>query len=251
MARLALVTGGARGIGAETCRRLARDGLIVAVADLNLAGAREVARQLDGKGHDAFAVDITDEDSVIALFRTVESRLGPIAVLACVAGGASLTRGVRARIAETSLADWSKTEALNGRGTFLCIREFLRRREASPVTDGRIITLSSTAGLAAGSPTGAAYAAAKAAIIGLTRCAALEAAPLGITANAIAPGMIDTPAVRDQMTPAQIEAAGHSVPLGSIGEPRDVAATIAFLVSTEARYLTGCTISVSGGRYIP
>ena len=211
MKRVAIVTGAARGIGEATARALARDGLAVAVADLDIGGARRISDAL-GNGHGAFQVDVTEERSVEQLFADVESELGCVAVLACVAGGPFLTPGRRPSIVDTTTENWVRTEALNSRGPFLCIRAMLRRRGEKPVTDGRIVTVSSMSGITPESPTGPAYSAAKAAVIHLTRVAALEAAPMRITVNTVAPGLTDTPAVRGDLTPQQIEirAASHS-----------------------------------------
>jgi NAD(P)-dependent dehydrogenase (short-subunit alcohol dehydrogenase family) len=248
--RVAIVTGAARGIGEATARALARDGLAVAVADLDIGGARRVADAL-GNGHGAFQVDVVEERSVEQLFADVESKLGSVAVLACVAGGPFLTPGRRPSIVETTTENWVRTEALNSRGPFLCIRAMLRRRKDNPVTDGRIVTVSSMSGITPESPTGPAYSAAKAAVIHLTRVAALQAAPMGITVNTVAPGLTDTPAVRGDLTPQQIEAARQAIPIGRLGTPQDIAETIAFLASTRAGYITGAVIEANGGRQPP
>ena len=175
MKRVAIVTGAGRGIGEATAHALARDGHTVALADLNAAEARRTAGALPGDGHAAFAVDVVDERSVEGC---EGAQLGPVAVLACVAGGPFLTPGRRPSIIETTTENWIRTEALNARGPFLCIRAMLLRRMRSPVADGGIITVSSMSGITPESPTGPAYSAAKAAVIHLTRYAALEAAPL-------------------------------------------------------------------------
>lgn len=251
MNRVAIVTGAGRGIGEATARALARDGHTIALADLDLAGARRVAATLPGAGHEVFQVDVTDEASVETLFDAVEAKLGAVAVLACVAGGPFLTPGRRSSILETTTENWIRTEALNARGPFLCIRAMLRRRATTPVADGRIVTVSSMSGITAESPTGPAYSAAKAAVIHLTRCAALEAAPFGITANTVAPGLTDTPAVRGDLSAEQIEAARRAIPIGRLGKPEDIAETIAFLASTRAGYITGAVIEANGGRQPP
>jgi NAD(P)-dependent dehydrogenase (short-subunit alcohol dehydrogenase family) len=247
MASRALVTGGARGIGAETCRALARDGLQVAVADINLAGATEVARALSGAGHAAFEVDVAQEAAVQKMFADAEAALGPLAVLVTAAGGPFVRKGEHLRLIDTTLDNWIRTEALNGRGTFLCVREFLRRRGKERVPDGRIVTIASLAALRVNPSTGVAYGAAKSAVINITRHAAMEGAPLGITANAIAPGMIDTPAVRENSTAEQIDAVRRLMPLGDIGQPADIAEMVAYLVSPKAGFITGATFDVNGG----
>jgi NAD(P)-dependent dehydrogenase (short-subunit alcohol dehydrogenase family) len=249
MTRLALITGGARGIGAETARILAKDGLTIAIADRNLAGAEAVVAELGGAGHSAWQVDVTDESSVIGLFDKVEAAKGPIAVLACIAGGPYLHQGVAPNLAEATLDTWIGTEALNGRGTFLCMREMMRRRKARPLADARMIGLSSRAGQMPSLRTGPSYAAAKAAIIGLARYAALEAAPLGMTVNVVSPGMIDTPAVRDDLTDEQFANGIKQSPLGMVGQPINIAKAISYIVSPEAGYMTGAIIEVNGGTH--
>ena len=140
-----------------------------------------------------------------------------------------------------------RTEALNARGTFLCLREYLRRRTVEPVEDGRVVTVSSAAAELGGGPTGVAYSAAKGAIISLTKSAALEAARLGITVNCIAPGAMDTPALHTVNSERTVDAIAHRAPAGRIGQPEDVAALVAFLLSKESGYITGATIDINGG----
>lgn len=247
--RIALVTGAGRGIGAEICRVLAgRLGMTVAAADIDEASAKRVAAELQGPGHLGHAVDVADEQSVATLFDVAESRLGKVAVLVCTAGKLLLHEGTRPLIVDTSLANWHDMVGVNATGPFLCARAYLRRRIESPVDHGRIITFSSVAAQLGGYNASAAYIAAKAAVIGLTKIIAREAAPLGVTANIVAPGLIDTDMMKlaaggAGATPASIA----NVPLGRLGRPRDVAEAVAFLASQDSAYITGATIDVNGG----
>jgi NAD(P)-dependent dehydrogenase (short-subunit alcohol dehydrogenase family) len=249
--RNALVTGGAGGIGAATCHALANAGLRVAVADINHPTAQTVANSLPGDGHLALALDVTREDSVETVFRDAEKATGPIHVLVCVAGGSLITDAYRPGLADMTLEFWSRTEAVNSRGVFLSVREFLKLRRQHPVPEGRIIALASLAGQTGGSSqTDAAYGASKAAIASLMRNAAVQGAPLGITANAVAPGLIDTSKVRMAVTPAQREATAAQTPLKRLGDPAEVAEVIAFLASSGSSFVTGQTINVNGGRFM-
>jgi NAD(P)-dependent dehydrogenase (short-subunit alcohol dehydrogenase family) len=247
---VALVTGGGRGIGAATCGVLAADGLAVAVADLNERSARDTAATLPGSAHRAIKLDVRDEASVADGFAQAEREIGPVTVLICAAGGTLYTRDHKPKLVETTLEDWDETESLNARGTFLCTREYLKRLGGRAVADGRIITFSSLAAQTPGSPAGAAYSASKAAIIGLTRYVAHEVAPLGITANAICPGSIDTPAFRTAVADNQLSAVIKNTPTGRIGRPADIADMIAYLVSPKASFITGSTFDINGGRFM-
>ncbi len=247
MSRVAVVTGGGSGLGAATSRRMAEGGFSVAVADIRVEAAYSVCAGLAGSGHTPVLVDVTGEASVEAMFAQVEERLGPVAVMALFAGGTVNTQSYRPRFIDTTLDDWVRTEALNARGTFLCLREYLRRRTVEPVEDGRVVTVSSAAAELGGGPTGVAYSAAKGAIISLTKSAALEAARLGITVNCIAPGAMDTPALHTVNSERTVDAIAHRAPAGRIGQPEDVAALVAFLLSKESGYITGATIDINGG----
>jgi NAD(P)-dependent dehydrogenase (short-subunit alcohol dehydrogenase family) len=248
MGRVALVTGGGRGIGQEICQTLAEAGLQVVAADIDQQVATATASSLPGKDHAGLYVDVADEASVEGLFDTVERDVGPIAILVCNAGRLLLRDGTRPLIQETSLQNWEDTFGVNTVGPFLCSRAYIAHRQHRPVEHGRIVTFSSVAAQLGGYNASAAYIAAKAAVIGFTKALAREVAPLGITANIIAPGMIETDMMRLAAGGAGATAANTSnVPLGRIGQPRDVAAAVRFLASPEASYITGATIDVNGG----
>lgn len=248
MKRIALVTGGGSGIGAATCQALASDGLRVVSADINEDAARRTVSELPGTGHLALRLDVRDEQEVLSAFAAVERDLGSLAILVCVAGGTLNTKTYKPPIVDTPLSDWIETEILNSRSVFLCVREYLRCRRVRPVADGRIILLSSLAAQVPGSPTGAAYSAAKSAVLGFMRGAALEAGPMGITVNAICPGAIDTLAFRTTASDDAFVRIPANTPMRHVGEPAEIAAVIAFLVSPQASYMTGCTVDVNGGR---
>lgn len=245
--RLALVTGGGRGIGEAICRQLASAGHRVIVADIDGENARRVAASL-GVGHIGATVDVADEASVMALFDEVEAQYGPVAVLVCVAGVLILPNGERPMIKDMTLDNWERSFAVNTRGAFLCSREYLRRREALPVSQGRVVFFGSVAAQLGGYRSSAAYIGAKSAVLGYAKAFAREAAHLGITANAISPGLIDTEMLRSTVTSSgALVAASQAIPLGRIGTVDDVASAVSYLVSPAAAYITGNVIDVNGG----
>jgi len=245
--RVALVTGGAGGIGAAVCRTLAEDGLTIAVTDKDLTVAQELAERLPGSGHRGFAVDVSDEGSVRRLYDEVELSLGKVSVLVTCAGVLLLrSDGSRNEVVETSLDEWEVTQAVNARGTFLCCREYAQRIGPAPI-DGRVVTLSSVAAQLGGYRSSSSYIASKAAILGLTKGLARELAPKRVTVNSVAPGLIDAPMLRLSLDPADDEKAASTIPLGRLGTPEDVAGAVRFLVSPAASYITGVTIDVNGG----
>ncbi len=245
--RLALVTGGGRGIGEAVARELAAAGMRVVVADIDGTSAARVANSL-GTPHAARTVDVADEAAVQALFEDVESRLGAIAILICVAGVLILPGGERPLIKDMSMDTWERSFAVNARGAFLCSREYLRRREATPVADGRVVFFGSVAAQLGGYRSSAAYIGAKAAVHGYAKAFAREAAHLGITSNVVAPGLIDTEMLRSTVTSSgALVAAAQNIPLGRVGTVDDVAAAVSYLVSPGAAYITGDVIDVNGG----
>jgi 3-oxoacyl-[acyl-carrier protein] reductase len=168
--------------------------------------------------------------------------LGAVSVLVCCAGYIGTGQP---ELDEIKDEDWDRCFAVNVSGVFYALREYFRRRKKKPVQDGRIIIISSLA--AHRGTTRPDYASSKGAVLTLMKSAARKGAPLGITANGIAPGAIDTPYFRSFQDAQGIDMLKNLVPLGRIGKPEEIAALISFLASPEAGYITGVTIDVDGG----
>lgn len=249
--RIALITGGASGLGLATARRLAADGLTLVLADLNDARAESAAAGLPGTGHLGLRCDVGDEASVREAFEIAAKRAGEVSVLACFAGILSIApQPGRLPTTDISLEEWDRVMQINARGSFLCIREMLRRAGGKPVVQGRIVTVASLAGQMGGMQSGAAYSASKGAVLALSKVAAREAASLGITVNTVAPGPIDTPMLQLTVPPGsgdQKYMGTAAVPLGRIGLPEEIAAAVGYLVSPDAAFVTGATLDVNGG----
>jgi NAD(P)-dependent dehydrogenase (short-subunit alcohol dehydrogenase family) len=242
--RHALVTGGGSGIGRAVAERLARDGAAVTVLDVDRAAALAVAGALAADGGRAGAVeaDVADAGAVQAAVDEARVARGPIRVLVCSAGIAGF-----APLAALTRAQWDRMLAVHLTGTFLVVQTVLP--DMVTAAWGRIVTLSSVGGLRGG-PNLSHYAAAKAGVIGFTKAVALELAAGGITANVVAPGLVDTPMLRGSgIPPALLEQSRRAIPVGRLGTPDDVAAVCAFLVSDEAGFLTGQVVSPSGGAW--
>jgi 3-oxoacyl-[acyl-carrier protein] reductase len=241
--KVALVTGGGRGIGAATCEVLARDGARVAVCDLDEAPAREVAEQLDGRGL-GLACDVSRRDQVEATVQRVVDAFGRLDILVCCAG---IIRDNL--IHKMTDEDWQAVIDTHLRGSFLCAQA--AQRVMVPQRYGKIVFLSSTSAL--GNRGQANYSAAKAGLQGMARTLAIELGPFNINVNAVAPGFVET-----RMTEATARRLGvdweefkrmaaERTPLRRVGQPVDIANVIAFLCSDEAGYVSGQTLYVKGG----
>jgi 3-oxoacyl-[acyl-carrier protein] reductase len=238
--RVALVTGGARGIGRAIALRLAEDGAKVGIVDLTDSGA-DVALELEratGRAATFFKADISKEADARAAVAAVEEALGPIDILVNNAG---ITRdGLLLVMAES---DWDAVLAVNLKGAFLMskavLRGMIKRRRGSIVSISSVVGRRGNAGQAN-------YSAAKAGLIGLTKSLAREVASRNVRVNAVAPGYIET-----EMTAALDETARNAIisqiPLGRIGTPQGVAEAVAFLAGDSASFITGAVLAVDGG----
>jgi 3-oxoacyl-[acyl-carrier protein] reductase len=246
MARVAIVTGAARGIGAATARRLAADGMDVAVLDLDEAACKDTVDRITESGRRALAVgaNVADAQQVASAVARVADGLGPPTVLVNNAGV------VRDNLLfKMTDDDWDTVLGVHLRGAFL-----MSRATQAHMTEqrwGRIVNLSSSSAL--GNRGQANYSAAKAGLQGFTKTLAIELGPFGVTVNAVAPGFIAT-----EMTAATAarmgvdfvefqEMAAQQIPVGRVGQPEDVAHTISFLTSEGASFVSGQVIYVAGG----
>jgi 2-hydroxycyclohexanecarboxyl-CoA dehydrogenase len=242
--RHALVTGGGSGIGRAVAQRLARDGAAVTIVDVDRAAGVAAAAALAAAGALAGAIeaDVADQQAVHAAVGEARAARGPVHVLVCSAGIAGF-----APVTEMTRAAWDRMLAVHLTGTFHVVQAIVPDMVAAAW--GRIVTLSSVGGLRGG-PNLSHYAAAKAGVVGFTKAVALELAGEGITANVVAPGLIDTPMLRGSGIPPDLfERSRQAIPVGRLGTPDDVAAVCAFLASDEAGFVTGQVVSPSGGAW--
>src|SRR5579875_955196 len=242
--RVAVVTGGASGMGEATCHELGHRGHKVAVLDLNGEAAQRVCDEIRTDGVTALAaeVDVTDRPAVEEAFAKVRSELGPVGILVTSAGLVDFSA-----FAEITVESWQRIIDVNLTGTFHCCQVALPDMVAAGW--GRIVMISSSSAQR-GSPGMAHYAAAKGAVITLTKSLAHEYASAGITVNNIPPSGIETPMQH------QSQAAGHlpssekmasRIPVGHLGTGADIAAAVGFLCSEEAGFITGQVLGVNGG----
>ncbi|HXC08863.1 MAG TPA: 3-oxoacyl-ACP reductase FabG [Steroidobacteraceae bacterium] len=239
---IALVTGATRGIGAAIADRLSREGARVIGTATTPEGAARISESLAARGGRGAVLDVVKPDSVAALLEDIEAKEGAIGILCNNAG---ITRDTL--LLRMKEEDWNAVIDTNLASVFRMSKAVLRGMMKA--RKGRIVSITSVVGLT-GNPGQANYAAAKAGIIGFTKSLAREVGSRGITVNAIAPGFIDTDMTR-ALAEAQRASLNAQIPLGRLGQPADIAAAVAFLCSADGAYITGETLHVNGGMYMP
>ncbi len=236
--KIALVTGGARGIGLAIARALTAQGAVPVLADINEEGARQALAGLGAPDGMAAAVDVADQASVTALIEAIVARYGRLDILVNNAGVTKDNLFLRLKD-----EDWDSVIAINLTAAFrlsrAAVKSMMRRRY------GRIISIGSVVGTT-GNPGQGNYAASKAGLIGMSKALAAEVASRNITVNVVAPGFIESP-MTQALNDKQREGILSDVPMGRLGTGADVAAAVAYLASAEAGYVTGQTLHVNGG----
>ncbi len=240
--KVAIVTGAARGMGEAVAKALAANGAIVLVNDINLEKAKNVAREIVDKNQSAVAVqaDVSDHKQVEEMVETALRNYGKIDILVNNAG--ILRR--RRSIEEVDSEEWDLVMKINVKGVFNCSKAVIKTMKKQ--RSGKIVNFSSSAGRSTSELGGPHYTASKAAVLGLTRHLAREAAPFNINVNAVCPGLVNTPMVRSSTTPEEIEAQIRGIPMGRLGTPEEVADLVLFLVSEASSYINGATIDIGG-----
>jgi 3-oxoacyl-[acyl-carrier protein] reductase len=246
VSKVALITGGANGIGRAVALRMAAGSIIVVIADNDDEAADKVRGEVAGAGGSAEAihVDVTRAAQVRTIVADIEKRHGRIDILANIAGGTVH----RKLIEDFTWAEWKEVLDVNLKGTFLFCREvapIMQRRKS-----GRMINTSSNYGVT-GSALRTPYSASKAGVIAFSKSLALELAPYGVRVNVVAPGPTDTPRVLRNWTPESRKLREAEIPLGRTAKPEDIAEAFYFLASDESSWITGHTLHVNGGLLMP
>jgi 3-oxoacyl-[acyl-carrier protein] reductase len=231
--RVALVTGASSGIGAAVASRLRDEGARVASLDLRAEAPEGVL---------ALAGDVSRSADVVAAVAAAQEQLGPIDVLVCSAG----IPGESLKTVDVSDEEWRRVLSIDADGVFFCNRAVIPGMVARGY--GRIVNVSSIAGKE-GNPMAAAYSAAKAAVIAMTKAIGKDVARTGVLVNCVAPAVIETP-ILDGITQEHIDYMVERIPMGRMGEPEEVAALVCWLASEECSFSTGATYDISGGRAV-
>jgi len=241
---VAIVTGGAKGIGRAVVGAFAARGIVSVIADIDLAAAEKAVAEIRQSGGEAIAIrtDLSQVDQIVKLVGQTVERYGRLDILVNNAGILSNTP-----YDQITEAEWDRVLDINLKGVLFASSEALKPMLAQGW--GRIISISSLAGRSGGVSVGPAYVASKAALIGLTRHLARKVARNGITVNAVAPGTTETDIIKG-FNAEQMAAINEAIPAGRLGKPEEIAETVAFLASDPAAFITGAVIDVNGGMYM-
>jgi len=240
--KVAIVTGAARGMGEAIAKALAANGAIVVVNDININEAKRVSQEIIDRNQQAlaFQADVSNYKQVAEMVDVILQKYGRIDILVNNAG--ILRR--RGSIEEIDDKEWDLVMNVNAKGIFNCSKAVIKIMKKQ--RSGKIVNISSSAGRSTSELGGAHYTASKAAVLGLTRHLAREVAPFGINVNAVCPGLIDTPMVRENTSPDEMVAQIKAIPMGRLGTPEEVADLVLFLVSDASSYINGATIDIGG-----
>jgi NAD(P)-dependent dehydrogenase (short-subunit alcohol dehydrogenase family) len=238
--KVAIVTGGGGGIGSAIVLRFAREGAKIVIADIDGESAQSLSAELSTQRVDAVPIvtDVTKKQSVDDMVRAVLERWGRIDILVNVAGGAE-----RIAVVDMTAAQWDHVVDMNLKSVFLCSQATLPAMLKQKY--GKIVNISSIYGFT-GNATRSSYAAAKAGVAAFTKSLALEVVKDGVNVNAVAPGRVTTPRVRNRYSDEAWATAVAQVPMGRAGTPEEIAAAVLFLVADENQYITGQTVHVNG-----
>ena len=242
-----IITGGSKGIGLGITETFAKEGANIIFTGRNEDQGKDLEKELKSNGYENvefFQADVLDFDKTKELFEYTDKKYGSIDVLILNAGIYP-----EVSIEEMTLDSWDKVLDVNLKSIFVSTKEIIPYMKKN--NGGRIVITSSITGNRVGNPRMAHYSAAKAGVNGFMRTAALELAPLNITVNAVEPGNIMTPGMKDVLGPEYIKNQEATIPSGKLGTPEDIAYSIMFLASDEAPYITGQSIIVDGGQILP
>jgi 3-oxoacyl-[acyl-carrier protein] reductase len=241
--RVAIVTGAAKGIGRAIALRLAQDDVDIVIADVDLVGAKKVAKEVQQVGQQAIAVKV-DISKLAQVKNMVETALKEWGRIDILVNNASICYD--RDVPDITEEEWDRVIEINLKGTFLCCQAVFNLMKEQGY--GRIINISSNAGQAGAVLAGAHYAASKAGQLNLTKTLAKKLAPYGVTVNSVAPSSIKTDMLFSSFAQEQLESL--PIPVGRLGEPEEVAEVVAFLASEKAGFITGATYNVNGGMYM-
>lgn len=245
--RVAVVTGGAAGIGAAICRFLARDGADIAIWDWNIGGAQPIVDEITAMGRKVVVckVDVSNPGDIEAAVKTVREKLGPIGILVNNAGISPEKDFV-----DITLDEWAKVFDVNMKGVFMCTQAVIG--DMIDAKWGRIINISSSSAQS-GAKRMVHYAATKGGVIAFTKSLAQEMGPHGITVNNVPPSTVYTDGLKSVESRFPDGLQGYvnaTIPVKRVGQPEDIANAVAFLASEASGFITGLTLSVNGGRYM-